>query len=390
MQLGYSQSGNDFILADRLMQQQQYEPALSILDKLHSKDPYQKIFFERLVECHIQLKQYDEALALSERLPQQIPYRSEANILIGQLYHFKGDTAQAFDIWEQNLNEHASQVQVFMTTAQAMSKRNLHVKAADVYEKARIIFKNEQLFLNDIANELMHAGEYEEAISLWVRFLELRPEQLTYIQRMMLRYNDPLVYDITTLEIDDKLAELTIDAPSYRTLFQFQIWLLQQNKLYRRALVTARAYENSTLNFNYSLFNLGRQLIENKEFRLAVDAFSYYMERGNGEVKWRSMEELAKNYGLWAKHIDDFNLDFSDQKDSLFNKASNLLDQLIKEGETYSRLGNAIISKAEIDLNYTFNLNAVERLKQTLAGLSGYEESPELALHGRKNTFSKV
>ncbi len=383
-QIGYGQSGNDFILADRLMQQQQYEPALSILQKLHSNDPYQEIFFERLVECHIQLKQYDEALALSEKLPSKIPYQSEANILIGQLYHFKGDTARAFSIWDKNLNEHGSQIQVFMNTAQAMSKRNLHLKAVEVYEKARVVFKNGQIFLNDIANELMQAGEYERAISEWIRFLEARPEQLTYIQRMLLRYNDPLVYDITILEVEDKLAELPIDATSYRTIFQFQLWLLQENKLYRRALVTARAYENSTINFNYSLFNLGRQLIENKEFELAVDAFSYYIEKGNGEVKWRSMEELAKNYSLWAKHIDDFNLDFSNQKDSLFTIASTLLDQLIKQGDTYSRLGNAVIAKAEIDLDHTYNLDAVEKSKQILEGLNGYQESPELAyLEGR-------
>ncbi len=379
-----AQTNTDYILADRLMQQQDYESALPILKELNKEFPYDYIYFERLTECFVQLKQYDEALETAQSLPSDIGFQASANVLIAKLYHFKEDTARAYALWKQNLEEHPGQFQVYINTARAMSARGLHQRAVEVYKQGRMAFQNDQLFINDIANELMQAGKYEEAIREWLRLIELRPEQLTFVQRLLLRFNDPLVNDITIMELEDKLNELPINSPSYSNLYQLQIWLLQENKLYRRALVTARAYENSTSTFNYSLFSLGRKLVENKEFELAKEAFSYYIERGSGEIKWRNMEELALTYSKWAKHLDDNNLDFNDQADSLYEEATRTLNTLIRDGATYSRLGRALTLKADIELDHTYDLEAAKQARNRLTRLSGYGESAELAyLDGR-------
>lgn len=379
-----AQTNTEYILADRLMQQQDYESALPILKNLNKEYPYDYIYFERLTECLVQLKQYDAALETALSLPSDVGFKPSANVLIGKIYHFKEDTARAYAIWRQNLKEHAGQFQVYMNTAKAMSDRGLHQRAVEVYKQGRMAFQNDQLFINDIANELMQAGKYEEAIREWLRLVELRPEQLTFIQRLLLRFNDPLVNDIAIMELEDKLNELPINSASYSNLYQLQIWLLQENKLYRRALVAARAYENSTSTFNYSLFSLGRKLVENKEFELAKEAFNYYIERSHGEIKWRNMEELALTYVKWAKHLHENSLDFNGQSDSLYKAGTHILNSLIQEGSTYSRLGRALTLKADIELDHTYDLEAAKWARNRLARLSGYEESAELAyLDGR-------
>ena len=49
-------------IALRLMQQQRYDDALPILERLHRNEPNTFIYFDRLVECEIELKKYDRAL----------------------------------------------------------------------------------------------------------------------------------------------------------------------------------------------------------------------------------------------------------------------------------------------------------------------------------------
>ena len=131
------------------------------------------------------------------------------------------------------------------------------------------------------------------------------------------------------------MNEIPINKPEYNTLFRFQIWLLQENKLYRRALASATAFESSTSNFNYSLFQLGRSLRRNKEFELATSAFEYYINKADGNVKWQSQEELAKVYSEWAKQIEDFDLDFTNQKDTLFSKALEQTNSIIESAPNY-------------------------------------------------------
>tara|TARA_R110002096_G_scaffold324349_3_gene518408 strand:+ start:11172 stop:13049 length:1878 start_codon:yes stop_codon:yes gene_type:complete len=391
----WAQIGNEFQLADRLMKQQRYESALDILTELVAKTPNEYYYFDRLIECYVQLKRYDDGLGEIKQRLSNTDGDAQVKILEAKLYHFKGDTTKAYQLWNENLKSHPKQYQLYMNTARSLSSVRAYTKAVDVYKDARVVFNNKQLFLSEIAESQMLAGNYEGAILEWLNLLKVRPEQRANIQRLLLRYNDPLVYDITMLEIEDEMNNLSISDPIYKEFYEFQTWLLQENKLYRRALATSIAYESATSNFTYSVFNLGKQLLENKEFELSSTAYSYYIEHANGEIKWRSMEELAGVYAQWAKQLQDFNLNSDQNKDSLFSMSFNLLTQIRDEAPSYSRIGDVILKQAEIALDHTYNHELAERAKTSLSKSQKYQESAELYyLEGRiqliKNEFTQA
>lgn len=379
-----AQTNNEFQIANRLIQQQRYEDALPILERIHSQNPEIFLFFERLVECHIQLKAYDTALNLVERnitLNRNVP---ESNILSGQLYHLKGDTTKAYTIWEQNLLRYPNQLQIYMNTANAMIDRREYNKAIEVYRKGRVVFNNAQLFMSDIPNAYMQAGEYENAIGEWLNLVKQNPQQSSGIQRMLLRYNDPILYDIAILELGDALDEMNLNDPSYSAFYELQIWLLLENKLYRRAFSSAKEYEERTSNYNFTLFNVGRKLTENNEFELALSAFDYYSENSFGEIKWRSEEEKVNVYTQWAKYLDDYSLDFENKREQLFTSASEILDELISQTQTYSRLDQVYLKKAELALDFIFDLEAAKEVTKRLKSLPNMYDTPEASyLDGR-------
>lgn len=359
------------------MQQQNYEVALPIFRRLVEQNPTEYYFFERYIECFIQLKKYDEALQSISELNPSPNFQAQAKVLEGQLYYFKEDTTQAFSIWNKNLQTNSKNLQIYISTANTMSELKEFSKAVRVLRSARTIFNNQQLFFNDISSTLLQSGNYEGAVKEWIDWLVAQPDQISNIQRSLLRFNDPLLNDITILEIDDKLNEIPINNPAYNTLFRFQIWLLQENKLYRRAVASATAFESSTSNLNYSLFQLGRSLRRNKEYELAAQAFNYYITRATGNVKWQSQEELAKVYTEWAKQIDDFNLDFSNQRDTLFSKSLEQLNLIIKNANSYRYISRVLLLKSEIVLDYSYDLDAAKSILKMLQSINQNEETAE-------------
>ena len=385
-----AQNNNEFQLASRLMQQQKYSEALPLLRELNNDNPETYVYADRLIDCLIQLKQYDEGLEVAESYKGQPEFSSQAQVRIGELYHFKGEIETARDIWYSNLDKNSNQLQLYISTARTMISRREYIDAVDVYKQARTVFQNERLFFGDIANAYMRAGEYEFAIREWLNLLEASPNQISFIQRSLLRYNDPILYDITIIELDERLDNISVSDPNYQTFYQLQIWLLQENKLYRRALASATEYESRSESYNYALFNLGRQLVDNNEFELARDAFTYYTDKSFGEIKWRGLEELADTYSKWAKYIDDYNLDFSNKRDSLYQLATSMLDSIENETNNYSGMGSVQLKRAELSLDHVFDLEKAEQALKKLKGLPSSRNSPDIPyLEGRIHLSNK-
>lgn len=385
-----AQNNSDYQLATRLMQQQQYADALPLLQDLNQENPETYVYADRLIDCLIQLKQYDRGLEIARKYEGKPEFDGQVQVRIGELYHFKEEIETALDIWNANLETHSRQLQLYITTARTMVSRREYLEAVNVYKKARIVFQNDRFFFGDIANAYMRAGEYELAIEEWLNLLEASPNQISFIQRSLLRYNDPILYDITIIELNERLDNISISSPNYQTFFQLQIWLLQENKLYRRALAAAKEYESRSESYNYSLFNLGRQLTDNNEFELAREAFTFYTDNAFGEIKWRGLEKLADTYSNWAKYIDDYNLDFTNKKDSLYRLAITMLDSIETETNNYSGMGNVQLKRAELALDHVFDLDKAQTALRKLKNLPAMRDSPEIPyLEGRIHLAKK-
>jgi len=377
-------NSSDYQLAVRLIQQQNYSEALPILEELHESDPDIYVYAERLIDCLIQVKEYERGLQIAEKFAGKPNFDANIQVKIGELNHYLGNEEKAIDTWKTNISNHSNQLQLYINTARKMVARREYIEAVDVYKKARTQFRNDRIFFGDIANAYMQAGEYEEAINEWLALLENSPNQITFIQRSLLRYNDPILYDITIVELNDRLSDITVTNPLYNTYYDLQIWLLQENKLYRRALAAAKEYENRSNSYNYSVFNLGRQLVENNEYELAIDAFRFYTEKSFGELRWRSLEELSVTYSRWAKYLDDYSLELQTNSDSLYNLSMAMLNSIESETNSYSRMSSVHLKKAELALDHLFDLEIAVSSLEKLRSTSGTTQRPEIPyLEGR-------
>ena len=364
-----AQSGNDFIIASELLREGEYEEAYEILERLLEENPDSYPIFERSVSALVSMKRFDEAIALSQKRLND-NYRDLVSAAkLGELYHTAGDTARAREVWNKTLEFNEGNLQAYRHIANTMNERRDHAGALRVYLQARDRFNQAELFSNEIANNYLVTGNYEEALREYLSLIAANKDFSFQVQRQLMRFDEPYLFDVAILETEDKLTEYRNDSAEADTFREFLIWLYMERGLHRRALTTARALESSSRETKYAVFQLGDRLRTQNEFELAESAYSYYTGSERHEMEARSLEQLARVYMGWAAYLQNNNLDFGQKTDSLYIKAQTTLETLNDNHPRFDRRNNALLLQAELALDYLKDVDQASRYHERLLAL---------------------
>ncbi|MDX1586505.1 MAG: hypothetical protein R3222_07170, partial [Balneolaceae bacterium] len=358
------------------LQNQQYERAYEMFYNLHRENPENYLFLEKATESLINLKRYDKAIDITRTARAESYYPARAGIRLGEIFHISGDTTQAFSIWEEVKEQNPRNMEIFLTMARAMRDRRAFDSAIETYKAAAKLFSDTTVLSSELANTYMRAGRYEESIQEYLALIKQNPDRINYVQSTLLRFNDDYLYDIAILEIGDFLEDLPATHPSYRDLHQLELWLLLERELYERALSTAREFEESQSYTSYSLYGLGAKLLSDRQFKLAEEAYRYYVDNDIEVAKFQSMEEIANIYIEWADYLSDFNLSGGQQRDSLYQRAFETLSTLEEQEPGYRNMDRVYITQAELALEH---LHRPRNAKTYLSKLEQRADSSNLA-----------
>ena len=357
-------------IALKLIQERRCDDALPILERLHRNEPNTFIYFDRLVECEIELKKYDRALERVQKYKQNGSNKALTGVLEGEIQFFMGNKELAFDLWNENLKTHPKMLQLYINTARTMVNRKAFEQALSVYEKAQINFKNPMLFNSEIPMVHMQAGNYDDAVKSWLTLIQNSPNQANGFQRILIRYNDPLLYDISIIELEDLLSNLQPDEVLYNTFYELQIWLLMETNLFERAFNTALRYEENTPALTYSLYSVGNQLLQNREYEKALNSFQYYSDIGYNEIRWQALERQAEVWLSWVKYLEDYDLIPVSDRTYYTEQARELLNLILSEAPNYQNSTNVHLRLAELYLDFDKDLVQAQKIIQRLERLT--------------------
>lgn len=380
---------NDFRIANQYLQQQKYEEALPILRELHNNNPSTYTYFEKLAECLVNLKKYDEAIDIAEAQIRNDNSVTRTSIKLAEVYHLSGDIEKAKETWNNVIENNPQQIQIFYNVAESMNQRREYLAAIDLYKQARERFSNTQLFSNELANSYMQAGLFKEAVNEYYMVIKDSPQQMGFVQQRFLRMRDNDLYNIASLELEDFLLELDTGHFAYSQLYQLLSWLFLETEEYRRAFVFARQYESRTAETNYSLFSLGNRLRSARQFELAADAFSYYIESESGLLT-RATEEKANTYLQWARYQEQHGLRSSESQDELFGNSYRLNEQITETSPNYNRIDRVLSTLIDLSLDHYKDAEKAERwytLLNEKAGSEGSGRAYALYAEGRIALF---
>lgn len=352
---------SDFQLANRLMQQQNYEEALPLLEYLFENNPNSLLFFDQYTDCLVNLTRYEEAEKIARNQIQEDRFRSQASIKLAEILHISGKRDEAMDIWQSESENGRNSIQNYYTIGSSMLKRQEFDAAIELFKQGQHSFNNPGLFTNELADTYMQAGRFVEAVNEYYQLIIESPDQMSIVQQRFFIMRDPDVYEIAAFELEDLLLDLHFTESSYSSLYQLLTWLLLETDQYQRAYQFARYYENQTSLTNYSLFSLARQLLSAKEFELAVLAYEFYLNDNVASVRSRSGEELSATYIQWAQYLQQNNIGSYNQYVELYRKAYDMSLMVISSDSLYSDIDNIYAQIIDLNIDFFKDLEEAQR-----------------------------
>lgn len=329
------QANRDFLIATQLIRSQDFERARILLEELVANDPANQAYLQQLTLCYKNLKAYDKGIELLKNPKARIKGNLVLENELATLYHFSGDTTRAFALWDDLLNRNIQNVMAYQMIANSMVDRKEFLRAAEIFKKGRIRFKNSYLFLNELANAYLQANEYGKAVEELITLLENNPARIDQVQRMFSRFNDESLLDeaILVLEesgLDGSFTDETI-AQAKRELL---LWLYLERGVDKRAIRWAENMERRYPQ-DYYVFNVAQNLVRKGSFELAEDALQFYMKRDQSFMRPLALDALADLYVKWGKHLEEQRLSVLGKADSLYQAAARYWEEILETFPDY-------------------------------------------------------
>lgn len=347
-----NQISQDYIIGTQLMRQGQHERAAEIFAGLVEKNPGNFMYLEQYVLALSNMKQYEKAIGTVEAYLSTVPSDIMTITRLANLYHISGNVEKAIEVWNQALALEDGNPNVPRIVSESMQDRREFDRAAEVLQNARKAYDDPSLYLFELANIYLVAGKYSLAAKEYNSILLQYPDRLQFIQRQYSRFNDMELVDAAIIESDESIRSLPTADERIAMLREFQIWLLLERGLYRRAIATARNMDTESGQKTMALFNVGQRLAGQNEFELSEQALKVYADNKEHPLSARSSEELASVYMRWARHLITNNLDTGDKIAELYARADSTLRFIRTEFPGYQRRSQVAMLQTELALDY--------------------------------------
>ena len=360
-------------LAGQYFREQDYEKAQEIYKKLYNsaKQPYH---FQQYIECCIFLDQYKEAERELKNYYKDNPTYSRSLVDLIYVYTLEGKNGQAQKQFDEMLKTLPENAAVVRNLGSMFQSRRLYDMANAVYEKGNKMFEGKETFYMDMAYMFQSSANYQQAFQYYFMELEVHPGQYNNIRN---RLQSMLFYDVNksiTDELRTALLKRTQEKPDNLELAQLLVWLATQEEDYDIALAQCKSLDRRTNNQDGQIMNLAGICLNNKQFEVAKEGYSYVQRKGKSNPYYGQSLAGAINtdyHQLQTEHSTD-------------KKAYNNLLKRIEEA--YSDINSNDLTKLmliEADI-MTYQLgqteDAVALLVNTLPNVGGKQDQAQLKL----------
>lgn len=268
-------------LAKNYIDQGQYEKALTIYQKLVSKNPHRQHYVLGLVSSFQELERFEEAEKVLTKAIESTPNNSKLLVELGHHYDIqsKKDEAlaqynKAIEVFNQNGTQNV------YSLAQTFEKYNLLDQAIIIYEKGMVIDprSNYNVQLAKIYGE---QGNIKKMFDSYLSLLEFHPNYQNVVLRNFSNYitEDPSNEANITFR---KLLIRKIQQDPNIIYNELLSWLFVQQKDYKKAFVQEKAIYKRKDENTQGLLNLARIAIRDKDIKSATHILDYILTTNAG------------------------------------------------------------------------------------------------------------
>lgn len=264
-------------IASNLYNRGDYERATMLYAQLFEENPDQALYYERFIFCLIYTKKYDDAAFILKEKPKssalaQAHFFGEIHLKLSQ-----NDKSELLTAFKNIPTSWQSNPQFYFKGGRLLSEYRMYEEALELYKLGQKTTGIDGLYRNELAMTALQGGFYESAVEAFLSMIQANPTQLSYVQRVWLRFGNGDLFEEGVFQIEEILADNS-ESVTNSALQGLLLWCYQELRFYKKALFVAKKMEVAAENSNqFVVFNLAQSLKSVAEFDLAKEALSYYL-----------------------------------------------------------------------------------------------------------------
>lgn len=284
-----AQTDMDKNLAIQFYQNQEYDKAVELFEKLYKKDSEADIYYRYLLNCYIVLQQFDDAEKMVKKRVKKNEGDPRFVVDLGFVYQQMGDIKARDKQFEDALKILPADQMTIRNVANAFVGYGEQELAAATYERGRELLRQPGMFNFELADIYTRANNKEKAVENYIDLLSYNPGAIQSIKNKL---QDRLAEDDWYEQVRTQVL-LKVQKTNNEVFSELLIWTYLQRSDYTSAFIQARALDKRNNENGFRVLELARSAKEEKEYDAAVDAYQYVIEKGrNSSVYQTAKQEL--------------------------------------------------------------------------------------------------
>lgn len=338
----------------------EYEKAATLYGQLTERDERNDYFFNRYVECLLNLSQYEECEKIVKKQIKKSPENPALYVTYGSLFDRQGREEDANIQYDKAIARMASDYSAVQMLANTFIRAAKYDYAAKTYERGAEKLKDQNRFAYNLGELYRRKGDSVKMIEQYINALSADEGKLNAVQTLLARYLAPSDFPELQKQLYARIA--TDENPIFVELLA---WSFIQRKDYKSAFRQIKALDKRLDENGRRVFELADDAATARDYETAIAAYDYIVtDKGAAspfffDSKRESMEcrrkKITEGYAYTQEELRVLEADYD-----------TFLTQYGKGKQT----AQIIMNLADLEALY---LNS---LPKAVALLEGLKESP--------------
>jgi tetratricopeptide (TPR) repeat protein len=265
--------GQDMNLATQYFNNGEYEKAAAIYAQFVEKDERNEYFFNRYIECLLNLEQYEECERAIKKQLKKNPENVQLYVTYGGMFERKGDNEAAEEQYRKAIEKVGTDYSAITRLANTFTTNAKYELAIQTYDRGSKQFKEPHRFAYNLGDLYRRKGETAKMIEQYLHALSMEPARLASIQNMLARYLSPEEFTELQTQLYARIQEE--ESPDFVELLA---WSFVQRRDFKSALRQYKALDKRLGENGQRLFQLANDAADAKDFDTAISAYEYIVQ----------------------------------------------------------------------------------------------------------------
>ncbi|MCB0543347.1 MAG: tetratricopeptide repeat protein [Saprospiraceae bacterium] len=263
-------------LANQYYQNGEYEKAASLYSQLLERDDQSDLFFNRYVECMINLGQFDECEKAIKKQLKKYPDNISLYVTYGNLFDRQEKTDEAKAQYQRAIDKMSPDYVSVNRLAALFMSNGKYDFATQTYERGSKLLKDPNRFAYNLGELYRRKGDPAKMIEYYLNALSADPGKIYTIQTLLARYL--AADDFTELQSQLYARIQTEDNPD---MIEILAWSFVQRKDFKSALRQYKALDKRLDENGQRIYNLAKDAADARDYDTAISGFDYIVtEKG--------------------------------------------------------------------------------------------------------------